>query len=142
MRRIDLFENISINERILNDESYSIIGACMAVHRELGPGFLEAIYQEALEKEFMLRDIPFVREQAFGVRYKGELLDKNYIADFVCYGEVIVELKALGGLEPVHEAQIINYLKASNLPIGLLVNFGQSSLQQKRVLNKNSQKPF
>ena len=111
----------------------------MAVHRELGTGFLEAIYQEALEKEIMFRDIPFVREQALQVRYKGELLDKSYSADFVCYGEIIVELKALSGLESLHEAQLINYLKATNLKIGLLVNFGQSSLQQKRVLNKNYQ---
>ncbi len=114
----------------------------MTVHRELGSGFLEAIYQEALAKEFALKNIPFIREQELQVLYKGEVLNKRYIADFVCYGEVIVELKALGSLESVHEAQLINYLKATNAKIGLLVNFGESSLQQKRVINKNYQVPF
>ena len=132
-------DRVSINERILHDESYAIIGACMAVHRELGAGFLEAVYQEALEKEFLLRDIPFVREKKLQVVYKGTVLQKSYSADFVCYEEIIVELKALSMLESAHEAQLINYLKASDLRIGLLVNFGRSSLQQKRVLNKNYQ---
>ena len=137
-----MFKGQSINERILSDESYNIIGACMTVHRELGSGFLEAIYQEALAKELTLKDIPFIREQELQVLYKGEILNKRYIADFVCYGEIIVELKALSSLEPVHEAQLINYLKATNAKIGLLVNFGQISLQQKRVINKNYQVPF
>ena len=137
-----LFEDMTINERILSDESYNIIGACMAVHRELGTGFLEAIYQEALEKEFTFRNIPFVREQKLEVHYKGEVLEKSYIADFVCYKEVVVELKAVSSLESVHEAQLINYLKATNSKIGLLINFGQISLQQKRVINTNYQKPF
>ena len=137
-----MFKGKSINERILSDESYNIIGACMTVHRELGSGFLEAIYQEALAKELTLKDIPFIREQELQVLYKGEILNKRYIADFVCYGEIIVELKALRSLEPVHEAQLINYLKATNAKIGLLVNFGQISLQQKRVINKNYQVPF
>ena len=137
-----MFESKSIDERILSDESYNIIGACMAVHRELGTGFLEAIYQEALAKEFVFKDIPFIREQSLQVLYKGEVLEKKYIADFVCYGDIIVELKALGSLESVHEAQLINYLKATNSKIGLLINFGQSSLEQKRVINKNYQRLF
>ncbi len=134
-----LFDDMSINQRILSDESYGIIGACMAVHRELGPGFLEAVYQEALAIELEERKIPYSREQPVAVRYKGEVLKKGYLADFICYDEIIVELKAIARLESVHEAQLINYLKATNLQIGLLVNFGQSSLQQKRVLNKNYQ---
>ena len=132
-----MFNELDLNEKILNDQSYAVIGACMAVHRELGSGFLEAIYQEALEVEFGLRDIPFIREKKLSVFYKGEVLEKSYFADFICFDEVILELKALSSLEGVHEAQLINYLKATNHRLGLLINFGQFSLQQKRVLNKN-----
>jgi len=132
-----LYNELNINEKILNDQSYAVIGACMAVHRELGSGFLEAVYQEALEIEFDLRDIPYIREKKLSVFYKGEVLEKSYFADFICFDEIIVELKALSNLEGAHEAQIINYLKATNYQLGLLINFGQFSLQQKRVINKN-----
>ena len=137
-----MYDNVDIEERILSDESFAIIGACMAVHRELGCGFLEAIYQEALEVEFKLRKIPFVREMKLQVYYKNEVLKKCYYADFICYGDIILELKATSGLEAVHEAQLINYLNATNHRVGLLINFGQPSLQQKRVLNKNYKSPF
>jgi len=132
-----LFNELNLNEKILNDQTYAIIGACMAVHRELGAGFLEAVYQEALEVEFGLRNIPFTREQKLLVFYKGEVLDKSYFADFICFDEIIIELKALSVLDKTHEAQLINYLKATNLKLGLQINFGQQSLQQRRVLNKN-----
>lgn len=125
----------AMDEIILKDESYNIIGACMAVHRELGCGFLEAIYQEALEEEFKLRNIPYVREQQLAVTYKGKLLSKKYQADFICYESIIVELKALSELNPTHQSQLINYLKATNLKLGILVNFGQRSLENKRVVN-------
>ena len=128
-----MFNELDLNEKILNDQSYAVIGACMAVHRELGSGFLEAIYQEALEVEFGLRDIPFIREKKLSVFYKGEVLEKSYFADFICFDEVILELKALSSLEGVHEAQLINYLKATNYKLGLLINFGQASLQQKLI---------
>ena len=127
----------SMNDIILKDESYKIIGACMAVHNELGLGFLEAVYQEALEEEFKLRGIPYVREQQLNIIYKGKALDKKYIADFICYGEIVLELKALSALESSHQAQLINYLKATNLKLGLLVNFGQTSLESKRVVNNS-----
>ncbi len=127
----------TLQEKILSDETYNIIGSCMSVHNELGNGFLEAVFQEALEKEFQLRGIPFVRESELTILYKGQPLQKRYIADFICYNEIIVELKALSSLDPIHEAQVINYLKATNMQIGLLVNFGQSSLQHKRIFNKN-----
>lgn len=132
-----MFNELNLNEKILNDQSYAVIGACMAVHRELGTGFLEAVYQEALVVEFGLRDIPFVREKKLSVFYKGEVLDKGYFADFICFDEIIIELKALSTLDSAHEAQLINYLRATNQKLGLLINFGQPSLQQKRVLNKN-----
>ena len=132
-----MFNELDLNDKILNDQSYAVIGACMAVHRELGSGFLEAVYQEALEVEFELRNISFEREKKISVYYKGEVLEKSYFADFICFDEVIVELKALSSLDGVHESQLINYLKATNLKLGLLINFGQFSLQQKRVINTN-----
>ncbi len=124
-----------MNEIILKNESYNIIGACMAVHRELGCGFLEAVYQEALEEEFKLRNIPYIREKQLAITYKEKLLHKKYQADFICYEGIIVELKALSELNPIHQSQLINYLKATKLKLGLLVNFGQRSLESKRVVN-------
>lgn len=127
----------SMNDIILKDESYKIIGACMAVHNELGMGFLEAVYQEALEYEFQCRDIPYVREKQLDIRYKDRSLVKKYQADFVCYGDIIVELKALGTLDGTHQSQVINYLKATDLRLGLLVNFGRKSLESKRIINNS-----
>ena len=103
--------------------TYAIIGACMEVHRVLGAGFLEAVYQEALCREFAARSVPVKREVPLGIDYKGQLLACTYKADFVCFDQVIVELKALDSLSGTEESQIINYLKATGLPIGLLVNF-------------------
>ncbi|MCJ7765909.1 MAG: GxxExxY protein [Thiovulaceae bacterium] len=122
---------------LLKDESYRVIGACMAVHNELGSGFLEAVYQEALEQELKSREIPYVREQQLQIYYKERPLAKTYQADFICYDEIILELKTLVGLESGHQAQLINYLKATDLRLGLLVNFGQTSLESKRVVNNS-----
>ena len=123
-----------MNDKLLfGKESYNIIGAAMAVHSELGCGFSELVYQEALEKEFMWRQIPFEREQSFKVYYKGVELSKRFKPDFVCYGKVIVELKAVSELLGEHDAQVYNYLKASGLTLGLLLNFGKESLVHKRI---------
>jgi GxxExxY protein len=117
-----------------DEQTYAIIGAAMEVHKELGPGFLEAVYQDALEAEFRLRGIPFAREVTLPVVYKGQVLTSTYRADFVCYGEIVVELKALAALISEHDSQAINYLKATDLRRALLFNFGARSLQHKRII--------
>jgi len=114
--------------------TYAIIGAAMEVHGELKQGFLEAVYQDALEIEFQLREIPYQREVELPVSYKGRRLRATYRADFICYERVIVELKALSKISGTEEAQILNYLKATGFEIGLLLNFGAPSLDYKRFI--------
>ncbi|WP_206212242.1 GxxExxY protein [Wenzhouxiangella sp. XN79A] len=116
-------------------QTFSIIGAAMEVHKELGPGFLEAVYQDALALEFDARGIPYRREQALYVRYKGEVLPSSYRVDFVCFGDVIVELKAVREIGPVDRAQILNYLRVSESSRGLLLNFAGRSLEHKRFVS-------
>ena len=106
------------------EECYKIIGAAMKVHRTLGSGFLEAVYQEALEFEFNRLNIPYEREKELSITYNGLELKQTYKADFICFGKIIVELKAVTCLDNVHRAQTINYLKATNFKLGLLINFG------------------
>ena len=118
--------------------TYAIIGAAMEVHRQLGCGFLEPVYQAALAIEFAKRTIPFRPEVKLPVFYKEIRLDALYRVDFICFDEVVVELKALARLAGTEEAQVINYLKASGLSIGLLLNFGARSLDHRRfVLTKS-----
>jgi GxxExxY protein len=121
-------------EFLFKDECFTIIGAAMEVHQRLGSGFLEPVYQEALKIEFDAREIPADREVALALVYKEIVLDKRYIADFICYGNIIVELKACSKLLPEHTAQVVNYLKATDKKLGLLLNFGARSLQFKRVI--------
>jgi len=116
------------------DETYKIIGAAMEVHKVLGHGFLEGVYHDALMVELKKRNIPFKSEAPLPVRYKGVLLSRSYIADLICYDKIIVELKALSSLTSDHDSQVLNYLKASGNEIGLLLNFGTSSLEYKRLI--------
>lgn len=110
----------------------------MEVHRQLGCGFLEPVYQEALALEFTNREIPFRREVKLTLAYKGHALDTSYCADFICFNSVVVELKALGRMSGTEEAQVINYLKATGHEVGLLLNFGTRSLEHRRfVLTKS-----
>jgi GxxExxY protein len=119
--------------------THEIIGAAMEVHKVLGAGFLEIVYQEALSIEFANRNIQFIKEVDLPVYYKGVKLSTSYRADFLCYEGVIVELKALSELGGKEESQIINYLKATGLETGLLINFGTSSLGFKRfIFNKKN----
>lgn len=106
----------------------------MEVHKELGAGFLESVYQEAFEMELQAQNIPYEREKLLNVFYKGNKMKKRYSADFVCYDKIVVELKALRELSADHEAQLLNYLKSSGLKLGLLLNFGSKSLQYKRLV--------
>lgn len=120
---------------IYSDESYAINGAAMDVYNQLGHGFLEAVYQEALEKEFVIRGIPYEREKELTISYKGEVLKQRYKADFVCYGKVIVELKAVSEINDTHRSQVYNYLHATGYRLGLLLNFGYSDgLERERIV--------
>jgi GxxExxY protein len=119
-------------------ETYAILGAAMEVHRELGSGFLEGVYQDALEIEFNRRSIPFQREQPVPVLYKGFTLGSPYRADFVCYGSVIVELKAIKTLTDVESAQVLHYLKATGFERALLINFAASRLDYKRFIQSEN----
>lgn len=123
------------NQILYKDESFKIVGAAMEVHRELGPGFLEAVYQEALEIEFKNKNIPYKREVPLEISYKSHTLKKKYAADFICYDKIIVETKALCDLNSEHQSQLLNYLKATNKRLGILINFGKPRLQPKRTIN-------
>ena len=116
------------------DESYNIRGALFSVYNELGCGFLERVYQDALEVEFRLRNIHYEREKLIQIMYKGHPLGEPYRADFVCYGKIIVELKSVSKILDVHRAQIINYLKATKMKLGFLVNFGEENIKIERIV--------
>ena len=118
---------------LYKDETEKILKACIDVHNELGNSFLEPVYQEALAIEFNLQGIPYKKEVKLEITYKGHKLDKEYYADFICYDSIIVELKAVARLVNSHKAQVINYLSAINKNVGLLVNFGESSLKWQRI---------
>jgi GxxExxY protein len=120
---------------IFKEEAYAIIGACLEVHNVLGPGFAEAVYHESLSIEFEERGIPYQSESPIVIRYKGRPLKKRYSADFLCYEEIIVEIKAVETLTSDHEAQLLNYLKGTEKPLGILVNFGAAKLQHHRFAN-------
>ena len=120
-------------------QTYFIIGAAMAVHRILGCGFLEAVYQDALEQEFLLQNIPFLREKELPVIYKTIRLNTYYRMDFVCFDSIVVELKAIQELTSREEAQVLNYLKASGMKRALLINFGKEQLEFKRLVLNYSQ---
>ena len=120
--------------------TYAIIGAAMEVHRRLGCGFLEAVYQEALSIEFAECSIPFLREVQLPISYRSQLLKTEYRADFICFEAVIVEVKAISRLGGVEEAQVLNYLRATGKEVGLLLNFGAVSLEYKRLALSRSAK--
>ena len=109
----------------------------MEVHRIVGCGFTEPLYQDAFEEELRLREIPFVREKTFSYTYKGKILSKCFRPDFICYDKIIVELKTVDELIDEHYAQVLNYLKATGMELGILINFGNKSLEYKRILRNS-----
>jgi len=114
-----------MNEKIIyQEESYAIQGAIFEVYREMGCGFLESVFQECLEKEFQARNIPFKSQNQTPIYYKGEKLKQKFIPDFICFDKIIVEIKAVKQTAPEHEAQVLNYLKATGFKLGILANFG------------------
>ena len=117
------------------EEVFNIIGAAMEVQNHLGRGFLELVYHEALNIELGLRGIPFETEKLITIAYKGHLLEHTYKADLVCFENIVVELKSVEKLKTEHTAQLLNYLKATNLPLGILINFGETPLKYKIVPN-------
>ena len=120
---------------IYKDESYKIVGAAFNVYNKLGHGFLETVYQEALELEFNKQGIPYEREKELKITYDGVELKATYKADFVCYGKIIVELKAVSYLDDSHRAQVYNYLHATGFKLGLLMNFGNTDeLEKERIV--------
>ena len=121
-------------EYIYKEECYNIIGCAMEVHKQLGNGFLEAVYQEALHYEFLKNNIPFQELKLLDVHYKDTVLKKQYIADFICYDRFIIELKVAKNLCDEHYSQVLNYLNVTKLNLGLLINFGGTSLQYKRII--------
>ncbi len=128
----------SMSETDRDPRTYGIIGAAIEVHRRPGHGFLEAVYQEALGLEFLHRGISFLREVDLPIRYRNQTLRTYYTADFVCYGSVVVELKAVSALDSAHMAQVINYLKATGNPVGVLLNFGSPRLEWRRLVFSGS----
>ena len=123
------------NKILYKEESFAIVGACMKVHRTLGAGFLEAVYEEALEREFQNLKIPFKRQVKLDLYYGNQKLTKQYRVDFICYDEIIVEIKAVSLIPTAFYAQLQNYLKCTNIELGMLINFGTSSLTYKRMIN-------
>jgi len=127
-------------DRVQDPKTHAIIGAAMEVHRELGSGFLEGVYQEALEMEFKDREIPFESQPAVRISYKGRVLEKAYYPDFICFEGIVVELKVLGNLSGTEVAQVLNYLKATGMKTGLLLNFRSKSLEFKRLVYSDESK--
>ena len=127
-----------MSKLLFEEETYKILGACMTVHKKLGSGFLESVYEEALKKELEKEDIPFETQKKLKVFYDGSPLDKYFKADLVCYDKIILEIKSVAFLNKNLESQVINYLKATNHEVGILINFGEKSLKWKRFINTPS----
>ncbi len=123
-----------MSDLIHKDESYEIIGKCFEVHNNLGPGFLETVYKDALEYEFKKANIPYARETKYEVNYKGVVLPHYFYADFVVYGKIILEVKAVSSIVDEFVAQAINYLKVSDNKLALIVNFGELKINSKRIV--------
>ena len=119
---------------LYKEESYKIIGACMEVHKQMGPGLLEILYKDALEIEFQLRGISYIREKRYDVKYKNYNLPHHYLADFVAYEKIVLEIKAQKNISNDDLKQTLNYIALANSPLGIILNFGNKSFEQKRLI--------
>ena len=120
---------------IYQDESFAIIGAAMEVHKQLGCGFVEKVYQDALEIELNLRNIPYKREKHLPIFYKWQQIKHDYFADFICYDKIVIECKATSEILDIHKIQTLNYMKINQYKLGIVLNFSQQSLEYKRIIN-------
>lgn len=128
-------------ELVYSDESFRIIGACFEVYKDKGCGFREPVYQECLGIEFEIQEIPAISHPGLILEYKGRKLEQQYFPDFVCFGKIIVEIKAVDCLTDAHRAQVLNYLRATNFQLGLLINFGHyPRLEHERIANTKGSK--
>jgi len=125
-----------MSKLIYENETFIFPGAVFEVHKEMGCGFLESVYQECLEKEFLIKDVPFAAQKELKLFYKGEALNQTYKPDFICFDKIVVELKAVKEFSDEHRAQLFNYLNATELRLGLLVNFGHyPKVEIERIIN-------
>ena len=124
-----------MSKLLLEQETFKVIGACIQVHKKLGSGFSESVYHQAIEKELLNTNIPFEQQKKVPIYYDGELLDTFFIADFVCYDNVILEIKSVPALQDQMKQQVVNYLKSSTIEVGMLINFGEKSLKWKRFVH-------
>ena len=124
-----------MREIVYKEESYKIIGVCLRVYEELGNGFLESVYMKDIEKEFSLAGIPYKKQVKLEIQYRGEKLDKYFIADFIVYDDIILEVKAVSYIVKQHLGQTLNYLRATGMRLGIVVNYGNAKFQYRRVLN-------
>lgn len=124
-----------MSKLLFAEKTFKVIGACIKVHKKLGNGFAESVYQQALEKEFLHANIPFEKQKQLPIYYDGELLDEFFIADFVCFEQVLLEIKAVPAIQDPMKQQVLNYVKSSTLEVGMLINFGEQSLQWKRFVH-------
>ena len=124
-----------MSKLLYEEETFKVIGACIKVHKKLGNGFSEAVYHRALEKEFLNANIPFEQQKQVPIYYDGEPLGTFFTADFVCYNSVLLDIKSVPVIQDQMQQQVINYLKSSNIEVGMLINFGERSLKWKRFVH-------
>jgi len=124
---------------LFKDETYQVIGACIKVHKNLGKGFEDCVYKEAIAHELSKAEVPFEKQKQLSIYYNGNKLNSHFVADFVCFDKIIVEIKSLNILDPVIKKQTINYLRSTNFEVSLLVNFGENKLTWERFINTSTE---
>ena len=124
-----------MSKLLYEEETFKVIGACINVHKKLGNGFSETVYHQAIEKEFLNANIPFEEQKKVPIYYDGEPLDSFFVADFVCYNNILLDIKLVPNIQDQMQQQVVKYLKSSNIEVGMLINFGEQSLKWKRFVH-------